>query len=181
MPRIYPLNLESADSRTEKLLMRVRNRFGIVPNLIGTLANSFVAANAYLAFSDALAGGLLSPRIREQIALLVAETNACRYCVSAHTALGQRAGLQDPETIAARSGRAADPKELAVLRVTRALVDQRGVISDAELAAAREAGISDGEMVEIVANVALNILTNYVNHVADTDIDFPLAPELLAA
>ena len=181
MPRLQPVNQATADSATSKLLGAVEKKMGAVPNIIATMANSPAVANAYLGFSQSLSTGSLSARLREQIALVVGETNGCGYCVAAHTALGKGAGLSQQETCDARRAVAADDKERAALDFARKIVVDRGNVSDADVQQLRHVGYTDGEIAEIVANVALNIFTNYFNHVAGTEVDFPLAPELAAA
>ena len=138
-------------------------------------------ANAYLGFSQSLSTGSLPARLREQLALVVGETNACEYCVAAHTALGKGAGLSEGETCDARRAVAADDKERAALGFARTIVTDRGNLADDDVEAVREAGYTEGEIAEIVAHVALNIFTNYFNHVAGTEVDFPIAPELAVA
>ena len=178
MPRIAPIHPETASPAAAELLTAVKKKMGVVPNIIATMAQSTSVANAYLGFSQSLAGGLLSPRLREQIALAVGEANECQYCVAAHSMLGKKAGLTEADTEAARRGSATDAKEARALEFARAVVAQRGHVADADVQELRNAGYSDGEIVEIVAHVALNLFTNYFNHVADTEIDFPAAPEL---
>jgi uncharacterized peroxidase-related enzyme len=151
---------------------------GGVPNLISTLAQSPAAVNAYLAFDGALAKGSLPRSLREQLALVVGEANSCDYCVSAHSMLGGKAGLSTDEVLKARAGNATDPKNAAALGFARKVVRERGLVSDQDVTALRTAGFSEGEIVEIVANTALNIFTNYFNHVAQTVVDFPPAPKL---
>jgi AhpD family alkylhydroperoxidase len=112
--------------------------------------------------------------MRERLALAVGEANGCNYCLSAHSLLGKGAGLSDAEIAAARDGSSADLRIGEGLRFARAVVDERGAVADADLARVRAAGYSDGEIGEIVANVALNIFTNYFNQVAATAIDFPI-------
>jgi uncharacterized peroxidase-related enzyme len=151
-----------------------------VPNLIATMASSPAVARAYLGFAQALAGGTLPRRLREQIALVVGEANACSYCVAAHTALGRRAGLTEAETKEARRASSQDGKERAALVFARKVVQDRGVVADADVERLRRAGYTEGEIGEIVANVALSIFTNYFNHVVGTEVDFPAAPSLAA-
>ena len=181
MPRINPVNRDVADPATSRLLDSVQKKLGIVPNLIATMANSTAVANAYLGFSQSLSAGSLPARLREQLALVVGETNACVYCVAAHTALGKGAGLSEGETCDARRAVSADDKERVALEFARTIVTDRGNVSDDDVEAVREAGYTEGEIAEIVAHVALNIFTNYFNHVAGTEVDFPVAPELVAA
>nr|WP_182870576.1 carboxymuconolactone decarboxylase family protein [Rhodopirellula sp. JC639] len=178
MPRIQPVNAETVDSATTTLLGAVEKKMGRVPNLIATMAHSPAVANAYLGFSQSLSTGTLPARLREQISLVVGETNGCDYCVAAHTALGKGAGLSEKETCDARRAVASDEKEGAALEFARKIVAERGVVSDADVQNVRAAGYTDGQINEMVANVALNIFTNYFNHVAETEVDFPAAPEL---
>lgn len=181
MARINPVNRSAADAATGRLLDGVQKKLGIVPNLIATMANSPAVANAYLGFSQSLSTGTLPARLREQLALVVGETNSCEYCVAAHTTLGKGAGLSEEETCDARRAVAGNDKERAALEFARKIVTDRGNVSDDDVHAVRQAGYSDGEIGEIVANVALNIFTNYFNHVAGTEVDFPVAPQLAAA
>ena len=178
MPRINPVHAETADPKTAELLVGVKKKLGMVPNLISTMAQSITVANAYLGFSGALAGGALSAKLREQIALTVGQSNNCDYCVAAHCTVGKMVGLNATEVQQARLASAADEKANAALVFASTLVKERGRVSDADLEQVRHAGYSDGEINEIVANVALNIFTNYFNHVAGTEIDFPAAPLL---
>lgn len=181
MSRIRPIDKSTADSSAAELLGAVRKKLGSVPNLIATMAHSPAVAKAYLGFNQALSTGTLPPRLREQIALVVGETNQCAYCLAAHTVLGKAAGLSEQETRAARRGTSPVEKERVALDFARQLVQDRGVVADADLERVRRAGYTDGEIAEIVANVALNLFTNYFNHVAGTEVDFPAAPGLAAA
>jgi uncharacterized peroxidase-related enzyme len=181
MPRIQPVDHNTADPAVAELLGAVKKKLGTVPNLVATMAHSPAVVKAYLGFSQALSGGALPARLREQIALAVGETNACDYCVAAHTALGKGVGLTEAETCDARQARAASAKEQDALEFARRLVNDRGVVADSDVERLRRAGYTHGEVGEIVANVALNIFTNYFNHVAGTEVDFPAAPSLAAA
>jgi uncharacterized peroxidase-related enzyme len=181
MPRIQPVDQNTPDAATAELLGSVKKKLGTVPNLVATMANSPAVAKSYLGFSQALSAGTLPPRLREQIALAVGETNGCGYCVAAHTALGKRAGLTEGETCDARRASSSDGKERIALEFARKVVQDRGVVADADVDQLRQAGYTDGEVGEIVANVALNLFTNYFNHVAGTEVDFPAAACLDAA
>lgn len=178
MSRIDPVDPRAAQGKAQQLLADVQKKLGRTPNLIRVFAHSPAALEGYLGLSGALGQGLLAPELREQIALTVGEINQCTYCISAHTAIARMVGLDDSAIVDARSARARDPKSAAILALARSLVVERGRLTDRDLAAARDAGIGDGELVEVVAQVALNLLTNYLNHVADTVVDFPRAPAL---
>ena len=181
MSRFTQIAPETATGNTKELLDAVKSKLGLVPNMVRAMANSPAALKAYLQFSGALAAGSLSAKSREQIALAVGQVNQCDYCVSAHSALGKMAGLTVDQILASRKGTAADGKTDALLHFSRKLVETRGRVSDGDVDAVREAGFTDGEIAEAVAGVALNIYTNYFNHVADTDIDFPKVDALPSA
>ncbi|GMU80344.1 MAG: alkyl hydroperoxide reductase AhpD [Planctomycetota bacterium] len=178
MARIKALSNTEADPKARPLLEAVGKKLGKTPNLMRTMANSPAVLEAYLGFSGALAKGALSARLREQIALVVGEANRCDYCLAAHSALGRLAGLKDDEIAGSRRGATGDAKIDAALAFARTVVVQRGVVSDEDLLALRSAGYGDGEIAEVVANVALNIFTNYFNHIAATEVDFPQAAKL---
>jgi len=178
MTRIRPIDPNDANTGAAELLYAVKNKMGSVPNLLATMANSPAVAKAYLKFSQALSAGILPPRLREQIALVVGETNGCGYCVAAHTEFGKGVGLTEPETCNARRALSWDNKEHAALDFARKVVQHRGVLTDTEVEHVRQRGYSDGEICEIVANVALNVFTNYFNLVAGTEVDFPAPPSL---
>ena len=178
MSRLPALDPATTTGKTHMLLAGVAKKLGVVPNLMRTMASSPATLEGYLGLSGALAGGQLPARLREQLALALAETNGCHYCSAAHTLLGKNAGLADGEMLAARRGEASDPRARAALRFALAVVAARGGVSDADLERVRGAGFGDGEIAEIVAHVALSALTNYLNRAAQTELDFPAAPPL---
>ena len=126
-------------------------------------------------------GKLVEFARKEQIALTVAQANSCEYCLSAHSAIGKMVGLKPEEILASREAHAQDAKRNAGLRFAQTLVVQRGEVSDQTLADVKAAGYNDGDLTEIVANVAINIFTNYFNHLARTDVDFPRVPVALTS
>ena len=174
MPRMQPIDPDLTEGKAKGLLAGVHRKFGMTPNLMRTLAHSPAALEAYLTLGQTLRGGSLGARVREQIALAVAGANSCRYCASAHTAAGKMLKLDGQELGANLQGRSSDPKVEAALRFARRVVHDRGWVSDEELQRVREAGYSDGEIAEIVANVAMNLFSNYFSHIAETEVDFPL-------
>jgi uncharacterized peroxidase-related enzyme len=177
MPVVQP---ETATGEAKELLGAVKSKIGRVPNMMKALANSPAALNAYLQFSTAVSAGALSPQTREQISLAVGQANSCDYCVAAHSAIGKMVGLTGDQILDSRRGSAADRKTDAILHFSQSLVEDRGVVSEEDLNAVRKAGVTEGELAEVVANVALNVFTNYFNHVADTEVDFPKVQALEA-
>lgn len=175
MPRISNLDPNGASADVRATLDSVKTKLGMVPNLVKTMAQAPSVLNGYLAFSGAVGTGALPVQLRERISLLTAETNGCDYCASAHRALGRIAGLSADEMNRSQVGDSSDPKARAALIFAKSVLAARGKVSEAEFAEVKAAGYSDADVLEIVANVALNVLTNYVNNVAGTDIDFPRA------
>lgn len=181
MTRVAIVTPQTATGQARTLLDTVQSDLGMVPNFIRVLANSPAALAGFLGLHGIAGAGALDMLTRERIALAVAEQNACQYCVSAHTAIGRKAGLDGAEMLANRQGRSADAKAEAALTFARALVEHTGDVTAAEVEAVRAAGHSDAEIVEIIAHVALNIFTNLIGKATKVEIDFPkvaLAPRI---
>tara|TARA_R110000868_G_scaffold56546_2_gene174920 strand:+ start:2814 stop:3362 length:549 start_codon:yes stop_codon:yes gene_type:complete len=170
-----PASIDTAPEASRPLLEAVKAQLGLAPNLFRIVSNSPAALEGYLGLNGALGKGKLDNRTRERIALAVAQVNGCDYCLSAHTYLGTNlAKLPIGEIAANRRGTSSDAKADAAVRLAVKLVNERGRVSEADIASVRAAGFSDGEVVEIIAHVALNTLTNYVNEALGTEIDFPV-------
>lgn len=174
MSRIAPMVSSNADAKVFTTLSQVKASLGMIPNLFATLAHAPVALDGYLSLSKMLSRGRLSARQREIVALAVGQENACQYCLSAHTALAKAAGVSEANALKARAGGGEDPFEYALASFAKKLVHQRGHISDDDIDDARKAGMDDGLMMEVVANIAANTFTNYANELAGTEIDFPV-------
>ncbi len=178
MSRITAIDPASAQGKSKEILDQIKGALGSVPNLFRTAAHSPASLQALWGIFGAMGQSHLPAKIREQIALAVGQSNGCDYCVSAHTALGKGAGLSDSDLIAARRGQSADAKSAAAIKFSLAIVERKGHVSDADLAAVKGAGFGDAEILEILTVTVQNIFTNYLNHVAQTAIDFPAAPKL---
>lgn len=174
MARLTQISDENASPAAVEILGEINKKLGIVPNLYRVAVNQPAALSALLGLGAELGKGSFDPKTREAIALAVAGTNNCDYCASAHTAISKNLKVDDTEIAARLRGKSADPRLQAILTFAIAVTDKRGLVSDTDLAAARQAGLSDADIVETVANVVANIFTNYINHVAQTDIDFPV-------
>ena len=172
MAGLPAIQSEAATGKAKELLEAVQAKLKITPNMTRVMANSPAVLQAYISFSGALTAGHLDPKLREEIALAVGEQNACQYCVSAHTAIGKIVGLADSDIDAARDAKSALPKHSAALKFARQIVSKQGRAAD-DLEAARRAGLSDAELAEVIAHVALNIFTNYFNNTAGVEVDFP--------
>ena len=173
MARLTQVSDAAAGPVAAALFTAIKGKIGMVPNLYRVAANQPAVLTGLLGLGEALGRGSFDARTREAIALTVAGANACDYCASAHAAIS--AGLKvAPETIEAHlAGHSDDPRTAAILVLAQAVVAAKGMVADADLSAARDAGLSEADIVETVGNVVANIFTNYLNHVAATDIDFP--------
>jgi uncharacterized peroxidase-related enzyme len=178
---VTPASITDAPAASQPLLEAVKKQLGVVPNLFRVVSNSPAALEGYLGLSGALAKGTLPAATRERIALAVAEINGCTYCLSAHSYLGKNlAKLDEAEIMANRHGRSNDPKADAAVHFAATVTKARGHVEDADLRAVKMAGYDDAQIVEIVLHVALNTWTNYINEVAQTVVDFPVAKTLAA-
>lgn len=181
MPRIEPLEVEQAQGQTSELFDAIQQKVGKVPNIYRTLGHAPPVLAGVMQLGQALDGGSLSGKIKEQIALRVAERNGCNYCAAAHTAVGKSVGLTETQATEARQGKADEQHAQAVLRLVDAILEREGFITDDQLAAARDAGISDAQVLEVVGQVVKNFFTNFVNHIAETEVDFPSVPQIQEA
>ncbi|HJY13016.1 MAG TPA: peroxidase-related enzyme [Flavobacterium sp.] len=179
MTRLTALNPEEVTGKTKDLFNAVQAKLGVVPNMMRTMGNSPAVLEGYLNLSGALSHGKLSARTGELIALAVSESNSCDYCVAAHTFIGGKLLKTDEQVLqAARTGNSADAKTEAILQFAKTLISKGGLVNNEDVDTLKTAGVSDAELAETVAHVALNVLTNYFNNTANTEIDFPTVPSL---
>lgn len=164
---------QHAPAASQPLLAQIQQAFGATPNMFKAVANSPAALQSMWAAFGALGKGVLGSKLGEQIAVAIANRNRCEYCLAAHTVLGQNAGASAAEMSAAQIGESGDARTQAALTFALKVVEQRAQIADADVASLRAAGFGDEQIVEIIAHVALNIFTNYINVALDIPVDFP--------
>ena len=181
MARIPLIDPASTTENRATLLAEIRGAFGATPNMFKAVANSPAALGAMWGAFGALGKGTIGAALGEQIAVAVADENRCEYCLAAHTALGKGAGLTAQQLARAQEGKSDDPKVAAALDFALKLLSRRGQVAEADVAMLRSAGYGDEQIVEILAHVALNIFTNYVNVAFDVPLDFAPVPLLKAA
>jgi uncharacterized peroxidase-related enzyme len=181
MSRIAIPTRDTAPAAAQPILDAVSRQLGVVPNLYRLTALSPATLTGLTGLGAALTK-TLDVKTRERIALAVAEINGCDYCLSAHSYIGLNLAKIAPDEIALnRQGRSGDPKADAAVRFAAKVADTRGHVGDADLEAVRAAGFTDAEVVEIVGVVVENFFTNFLNNVAETDIDFPVVRVAKAA
>jgi uncharacterized peroxidase-related enzyme len=178
MAKIAPLSPEDAAGKVRELLETAQERWGMVPNVLKTLANSEAALEAWVHFTIAMEGAALSAELREKVSLAVSEANGSDYCLRLHAALGRAAGLTNEEIRDSRLGKSTSSRTEAALDFARALLRTKGHVGEEGLARLRKAGFRNSEIVELTVLVAMNVFSNYLTLTAGTAPDFPPVAEL---
>jgi uncharacterized peroxidase-related enzyme len=173
MPRVQLINPTNTTPDRQAMLDQVHKAFGATPNMFKAVANSPAALRSMWGSFGALGSGVLGAKLGEQIAVAIADHNRCEYCLAAHTVLGKGAGASAEEMSAAQAGRSTDPRTAAALAFALKLVSSRAQVSNGDVVELRTVGFDDEHIVEILAHVALNIFTNYVNVAFEVPLDFP--------
>ena len=181
MSRINVVTTDTANAEQHALLDAIQSQLGMVPNFLKVFANSPAALRAFLGLHGIAGEGSLDAATRERIALALAEQNACEYCLSAHTAIGRKAGLNGDEIDANRAGTSQDAKAAVAVKFARSLVANKGEVATAELLEMRNAGYSESDIVEVITHVGMNFLTNILGKASRVEIDFPKVELKLAA
>lgn len=175
MTDFAPVEPEIATGKAADLLAQVHKSLGVTPTMTKVMANSPALLQGYLALSGAVAGGTLKPAVRERLAIATAQLNGCEYCLSAHTYVGANIAKVDAaELDRARRAESSDAHVAALLKLSNAIAENAGDVDDVDLKTARAEGVTDMEIGEIVANLALNTMTNYFNILAHVDNDWPV-------
>ncbi|WP_126454943.1 carboxymuconolactone decarboxylase family protein [Sulfuriflexus mobilis] len=173
MSRINVIQNDSATPEQKELLDAINAQLGMVPNFLKVFANSPAALRAFLGLYGIAGEGSLDAQTRERIAISVAQQNACQYCISAHSAIGSKAGLNGEEIDANRAGSSQDARAAVAVKFANALSEHKGQVTTAEINEVRDAGYNDAEIVEIITHVGMNILTNILGKASQVEIDFP--------
>lgn len=173
MAHVNLVDPAAAPAPVKPTLDKINGAFGTVPNMFRAVANSPAALNSMWGSFGALSGGKLGARLGEEIAVAIANANRCEYCLAAHTVLGRKAGASAEEIAAAQVGESSDPRTKAALTFALKVVRDRAAVTRADIAALEAAGFDDEGVVEIIAHVALNLFTNYVNVALEVPVDFP--------
>jgi uncharacterized peroxidase-related enzyme len=172
-----PVDPKTADADTKAALDLVQTAFGGIPNLMKMLAIAPNVLRGIMAFNQEVTSGELETSLVEQVALLASGINQCEYCVAVHVQVGQQAGLSRDELICNLQGEASDPRSQAVLNFTKAVVNHRGKVDESTVKSLREHGFSDKAIVEIVGVIGLYTFLNYIKHLTQPALDFPIVAE----
>jgi len=167
------IDIAKVPASSQSMLEQINTAFGAIPNMFKAVANSPAALKSMWGSFGALGGGTISTKLSEQIAVAVANRNRCEYCLAAHTVLGQSAGASTEEMSAAQAGKSSDPQTAAALTFVLNMITDRAQVSASDINTLRAVGFSDAGIVEIIAHIALNLFTNYINVALDVQVDFP--------
>jgi len=173
MPRIAPTTIENAPADARPILENIEKGLGRVPNLLATLGVSTAAMKSYIGQKEAIAKGTLGAKFGESIAIAMASFSKCQYCASAHEVIAQKQGVADEERKLNRKGESGDPKTQAAINLARSIVETRGWSNDEMIDQARQAGLSDSDILEVFTITMFNLFTNYANNLFETENDFP--------
>ncbi len=178
MSRITPVTEGQAEPSAQPILNMIQKRFGRLPNMFQNMAHSPAALQAFASLSECCEKTSLPPKLRHEIELVMAEANACTYCIAAHSQLAKAMSFTEQDILQARRGLSKDAKSQAILSFCKAIVEKKGSISDQEVQNLKAQGVSDKELCEILLVINFNMFTNYFNKVANTEVDFPVAPKI---
>ncbi len=168
---------ETAPAGSVPFMEAAEKKFGFVPNLIATLAESPTAVEAYLTIAGINATSSFSPAEQQVVLLTANYENECHYCMAAHTGAAKMARLDDAAIAALRAGTPIPDARLEALSTfTRKVVVERGWVQPRDVEALLAAGFTKAQVLEVIAGVAVKTISNYVNHVAETPVDAKFAP-----
>jgi uncharacterized peroxidase-related enzyme len=174
MSRFTIPSRDAAPVGSQPTLDAVGQQLGFIPNIHRLMSISPAVLTGFVGLQESLSK-TLDLNIRDAIALAVSEVNGCSYCLASHSYVaGTFAKIPREEIALNRQGESNDAKTGAAARFAAKLVEVRGRVSDADLGAVRQAGFTDPQILEIVALSTQYLMTNFMNNVAGTEIDFPL-------
>ncbi len=163
---------ESAPEASRPQLEKVEQGFGMIPNLMGVLAESPETLEAYRELNRLFSGSSLKVEERHVLWLTANVENECHYCVPAHTMLALKDGVSEEIIYAIRERREiADPRLEAMRRFVTAMVTKRGRASGEDIRMFMEAGFDQRNILDVVLGISHKVISNYVNALADTPVD----------
>jgi uncharacterized peroxidase-related enzyme len=177
MARLHTVVLSEATGRAAELFSAVKSTVGKVPNsYVGIGGNSPVALEAVLNLEASLKKSSLSTLDIEVIKLVVSQTTGCDYCLAAHTLMGKKIGMSREAILAVRQAKpSGDARNDALAKFTLHLLTTSGTVPADVVAAVKQAGVTDAQIVDLTMAVASITFTNLFNRINDTTLDFPVA------
>ncbi len=167
-------NTKNAPKASRPVIEGAQKQYGMVPNLIGLLAESPIAVETYQTLAGLFTRTSFTPTERNVVWLTIIYENECDYCMAAHTGIAKSEKVDDGIINALRAGEPLEDPRLQSLReFTSSVVVNRGWVGDDELEAFLAAGFTKQNVFEVLVGVAHKVLSNYANHIAETPVDPP--------
>ena len=167
-----PHTVSSAPAASKATLEAMQKALGFLPNMFATMAESPAAVNGYAALEDVLSKGTFSSAERQLLHTTISSENGCLYCSAAHSTL---AGMlkADEARIAEARGEAAPSatRHGALIAFTREVIRERGQVSADALQQFFEAGFTKAQALEVVANIGLKTISNFIDGFAHVQLD----------
>ena len=178
MSRLKSIETSEATGEIKELYEAIEGKLGMVPNIFKGMAASPVLLKAYLQLDELIAEGRLSGVEQDIVRLVASQYNDCTYCLAAHTKTAGAQGLSEEDIVAVRRGSPKDEKQAALVTFVQRILDTKGLVEDANLRAFRDAGYDDAQVCEVITLIGQKMMSNYFNHIHDTELDFPKPKDL---
>lgn len=163
---------ETAPEKSREILKNVQAKMGLIPNVLGEIAESPALLRGYWELSESAKLGKFPPVEQQVVQMTASWLNGCSYCMAAHTTLAEKGGVPRETLEALRHDRPLkEPKLEALRQFTKAVMKKLGRADKKDVDAFLKAGYERAQVFEVVHNVALKLITNYVNHIAATPLD----------
>ena len=169
--------IEEVSPQNQEIFKTLKSALGFVPNIYAAMANSNNALGNYLTFSNSATS--FSKKEKEVIDLAVSQVNGCKYCLSAHTAIGKMNGFTDEQILELRAGGASwDEKQNVLAKISRSIAETRGRVNEDLVEAFYAVGYNNENLVDLVVAAGIINITNTFHNLTNVEIDFPVAKEL---
>lgn len=170
--------IESAPAASKPALQGLQQAVGIVPNLAATMAESPTLVNGFVGAFGNFHGGSFTGAQKQALLLTNAVANRCAWAVAFHSTMALEEGVSAADVDALRARRGpADPALAALTAFTRALIERRGHVEPADLAALRDAGFTAAQALEVIAGLAVSIMANYAGNITQPPLEAPFAAQ----
>jgi AhpD family alkylhydroperoxidase len=167
-------DLDSAPELSRPALQRLKQAFGLIPNLAATMAESPVLLTGFSGAFANFHGGSFSAGERQVLLLTNAVANRCPWAVAFHSTMALKDGVGADEVRAIRRGTLPQDAKLAALSAfTRALIEKRGHVDESDITRFTGAGFGVDQLLEVVAGLAVSVMANYAGNVTNPDVEAP--------
>jgi AhpD family alkylhydroperoxidase len=164
--------IDRAPEGSRAPLEKLQQAFGMVPNVVGIIANSPVLANIFVPLFQGVHAGTFTEAEIQTLLLTNAVTNSCAWAVAFHSYLALQAGLTPADVQAIRQRRAPrEPRYAALSAYARSLIEERGHVGEAAVDGFLAAGLKSDQALEALAVSAASTITNYALNIAEPPLE----------